>query len=133
MENEKYELSYSNEIDSTILIFKQKCPDDVFKKAYSEMLEMFKENNCFKHITDTSGMGVVSVENQKWVGQEIVANMKAAAPAGKKLHVALVLGDDIFATVAAKNIERMTEEEKTMYVNEFSSISAAKSWIKEVK
>ncbi len=114
MENEKYELNYSNETNSTILVFKQKCPDDLFREAYSEMLELFKKNKCFKHITDTSGMGVVSIENQKWVGQEIVTNMKASVPTGKKLHVALVLGDDIFATVAAKNIERITEEEKAM-------------------
>lgn len=129
MNEKKYELNYNEKLDATTLKFLDRCDPDEFREAYTQMLELFKSQSCYKHITDTSKMGVVSVENQKWVGKEIVGNMKAAVPAGKKLHVGLVLGNDIFATVAAKNIERISEEERIMIVEEFPTIVDAESWI----
>ena len=128
--NENFNLEFNSDIGATILTFTNRCSPEEFQKAYKAMLNLFLESKTTKHITDTSKMGVVSVDNQKWVGKEIVSKMKSSIPSDSKLNVGLVLGNDIFATVAAKNIERISEEESKMIVKEFPSISDAKDWIK---
>lgn len=130
MENSKgYELSFNEELQSTILVYSRRCEESEFKEALIEMLKLFRLKGCKKHMTNTSKMGVVSVANQKWVASEIVSKMKESV-GDEKLQIALVLGDDIFATVAAKNIERLSEDETKLVVRDFPNAEAASNWLK---
>ena len=130
--NEDYELCFVPALNATFLKFFRKPSVEQFRKAYFEMSEAFiADKSISSHITDTSLMGVVPLESQQFVIKEIVPAMRRSLPSNQELVIALILGDDVFASFAAKNMGKKVSEKLTgVNVNFFGNYEAGVDWLK---
>ncbi|WP_020529596.1 hypothetical protein [Flexithrix dorotheae] len=131
MEESFFKLEFIEELNLSHLTFLKKCTSDQYRLAYGQLVELFKSKGHHNHITDTSTMGVIGVEDQQWVKANVVPNMRKFADSTKKLNIALILGDDIFATFAAKNIARNFMDKQNIDIHYFAGETEAFDWFKE--
>jgi uncharacterized RmlC-like cupin family protein len=73
-------------------------------------------------------MGVVSPEDQKWVGNTIVEQLAQHAP-GDFLYIALVVSEKIFTRLAITAIEDISNAKGICLNRHFYSVSEAKHWL----
>lgn len=132
VDHEEYQINFLENLNSTFLEFKKKPVDNGLRDAYSKMLEVFSSHHVHKHITNTSLMGVVSIEDQKWVSTEFVPKMKESVSEDLELCIAIILGSDVFSTFGAKNMAKKAQEMSNgLKINFFSNFDEASNWISE--
>jgi|GEM_PF-6100335 len=128
IETEFYKIEFTEDLQSTHLSFKKKCESERYREAYTVLIKIFEERGHFSHITDTSSMGVISLEDQEWVKEKVVPQIRRFANSSKKLNIALILGDDVFANFAAKNIARHFIGELNIDIHYFAKYQEAYEW-----
>ncbi|MBX2842801.1 MAG: hypothetical protein KTR26_13605 [Flammeovirgaceae bacterium] len=131
MEETFFKIEFIEELNLSHLTFQRKCTSDHFRLAYGQLVELFHSKGHNNHITDTSTMGVIGVVDQQWVKANVVPNMRKFADKTKKLNIALILGNDIFATFAAKNIARNFLDKQNIDIHYFAGEAEAFDWFKE--
>ncbi len=129
IEEKDFFISYNQEEQFSFLKFNNKCSSTIYHRAYNDLLRTFHTYRHHKHITDTSDMGVVSIDDQKWVKVNIVPQIRQAVSMDKTLNIGLVLGRDIFATIAAKNIAKRFDSEKKTHIQFFPEKEKAHEWL----
>ncbi|MCG8477034.1 MAG: hypothetical protein MI784_16325 [Cytophagales bacterium] len=130
VDTEYYSLVYDEKMETTILSFKKNCGDERLLEASRMITDFVAHYRNHKHITDTSLLGPISIEAQKELAEEILPVM-CALPS-KRMVVGLVLGTDVFASYAAKNISSSAHElHDTIFYNHIDK--ARKAFAAEIE
>ena len=122
-------IDYNTHKHYTSMRFKKTCSSKQFRDYHYKILDFFKEKSPNAHLVDTSKMGVVSLDDQQYVGKNIIPQMANFAGEGI-LKIAVIVAKDIFAKFAVQNIEKQTKaldkKEKIahqMFGNEASAVA----------
>lgn len=111
----------------TFLIFKKMSKEEHVKLGYQKLLEVYTKYGCGYHLTDTRKMGVVSPKAQEYVYEHILPKMIEHTE--HSITVALIVGKDIFAQFAAKNISiRAYNTVKSAF---FDELEKGETWLSE--
>jgi len=132
-ENEFAEISFDKDIDAIALHFKKQAPPNDFIGINQKVLEIFKTLNTNKFYVDTRKIGVVSIEGQKWVIENLFPGMIAHIKGKKLFHVQVVNPAEIFGKVAASNIKSKAvtqQPDKNLVIESFNTEQEAKDWLK---
>ncbi|BDD12186.1 hypothetical protein FUAX_46180 (plasmid) [Fulvitalea axinellae] len=120
-----FNLKY-NKNEFLYLGFFNSSTDEEFYSIHRELVNLQKTSKI-KHrlLVNTVGIGVLSLSRQKMITDELIPLMSEQA--GRQMHVALVTGDDVFASFATKNIGQKLK--KTSKVKLFNKETEAESWL----
>lgn len=133
IDNEEYQISILDNLKASFLKFKKKPASGGLRSAYTQLVEIFSKNKLHKHMTDTSLMGVVSIEDQKWVSGEVVPKLKSSINDSDELQIALILGADVFSAFGAKNMAKKAKQMSLgLKINFFSNKDEADVWLRSM-
>lgn len=128
-------IGYNTHKHYTFMRFKKTCSSKQFRDYHYKLLDFFKEKSPNAHLVDTSKMGVVSLDDQQYVGKNIIPQMANLAGEGT-LQIAVIVSKDIFAKFAVQNIEKqakaLDKKEKVdhqMFGNEANAVD----WLTSLK
>ena len=128
-------IGYNTHKHYTFMRFKKICSSKQFRDYHYKLLDFFKEKTPNAHLVDTSKMGVVSLDDQQYVGKNIIPQMANLAGEGT-LQIAVIVSKDIFAKFAVQNIEKqaksLDKKEKVdhqMFGNEANAVE----WLTSLK
>lgn len=88
----------------------------------SEVLKEAEKKICPRLIIDTSALGVMRKETQKWIEEDWF-------PRATKINIkfmAFVVSKDVFGSMSTKSVNRKAGPIEIQYVD---SLASAKSWI----
>ncbi|OJJ14141.1 hypothetical protein BKI52_44265 [marine bacterium AO1-C] len=101
-------IGYDNHKHYTFMRFKKNCSSKQFRDYHYKMLDFFKEKQPNQHLVDTSKMGVISLEDQQYIGKNIIPQM-ARFSGEDTLHIAVIVSRDVFTKFAVQNIDKQTK------------------------
>ncbi|BDD12705.1 hypothetical protein FUAX_51370 (plasmid) [Fulvitalea axinellae] len=127
MSNSEFPVEYIN--DSYLKITYLKTYDDEeFSELHKHLIDFqTKCPNKGLLMVDTKKMGVLSMEKQAHIAKYVVPTLSEQA--GQKMRIALLLGDDVFASFGAKNIAQKSDDASV--TKPFSDQSEAETWLTE--
>ncbi|BDD12707.1 hypothetical protein FUAX_51390 (plasmid) [Fulvitalea axinellae] len=108
--------------------YQEKSTKEEFETLHKDLVKFQK--TCPKKnrlMVNTSKMGVLSLDQQGFITNKIIPQM--ATHAGEKMRIALILGDDVFASFSAKNVVEKSDEVSATQC--FSNEEDAAAWLKE--
>src|SRR5688572_18449564 len=132
-ENDYASISYDAELDAIALHFKKQALPKEFININQKVLDLFKTLTTNKFYVDTRKIGVVSLEGQQWVINNLFPGMLAHLKGRKLYHVQVVNPSEIFGRVAAGNIKTKAStnhEPQNLIIESFDSEQEAKNWLK---
>ncbi|MDJ1500054.1 hypothetical protein [Xanthocytophaga agilis] len=124
-------LSYNESLNLVTAVWDMKfVKADLFKKGALAGLELLVQKQSTAYLIDTSQMGVLSLELQRWIQSQI----EIYTTKMNLRYVATVVGKDVFNKVAAKNIQNHAEKKqeeagKTVITEFFQNRTDAIHWI----
>lgn len=131
-ENEYAAIFYDKDLDAIILQFKKQAPASDFIKVNQQLLDSFKKLKTNKFLVDARNIGLVSVEGQKWVVDNLFPGMLAHLK-GQKLYHVQVVPKEVFGKVASSNIRTKaakTQPDEKLIIESFDSEQLAKDWLR---
>jgi hypothetical protein len=131
-ENDFASIYFDKTLDAIILKFKKQAPSNDFINVNQKLLEIFKALKTNKFLVDARQIGVVSVEGQKWVVDNLFPGMLGHLK-GKKLYHVQIVPKEVFGKVATNNIRSKasnTQPDEKMIIEAFESEDDAKNWLK---
>ncbi|MDW7692359.1 hypothetical protein R9C00_13515 [Flammeovirgaceae bacterium SG7u.111] len=131
MTTDFFSLEFIEDLGLSHLTFKRKCTSEEYRLAYTKLIELFEEKGHHNHVTDTSSLGTVGIADQQWVKSDVVPNLRKIVDKAHKLNIALILGNDIFATFAAKNIARNFMDKQNIDIHYFPVVAESFEWFKQ--
>lgn len=127
---EKLSKEYSQEGDYTQVTYHQHMQFSERKEKTKELTEFVINHGVRKHIFDTRDMGVVSPEAQKWASEYFGKHVMATLAKGESFRCGIIVGKDIFAKVAAKNMSSaVAAKDSHFIVQYFTTAAEAKAWV----
>jgi len=126
IETEWYSLAFNADTGTSVLQFLKRPDSENYRTAYAQLKDLFIKEGLTKHITNTTHLGVIAVEDQNFVGTQIIPSMREQLDELKVMHIGVVKGKDVFATFAAKNIgKQMRTKTSGIESTYFSSLDEA--------
>ena len=101
-------IGYDDHKHYTFMRFKRRCSSRQFRNYHYKMLDFFREKQPHQHLVDTSQMGVISLEDQQYIGKKIIPQMARFSGEGT-LYIAVIVSRDVFTKFAVQNIARQTK------------------------
>lgn len=131
-ENDFASIFFDKELDAIVLKFKKQAPPDEFINVNQKLLDLFKTLNTNKFLVDARNIGIVSVEGQKWVVDNLFPGMLGHLK-GRKLYHVQIIPKEVFGKVASSNIRSKaasTQPETNLVIESFESEQLATEWLK---
>ena len=120
-------VGYDNMTNFTFMRIKRKGSSEEFRTAHDKAFELYKTKLSAKHVADTSAMGVVSIDDQRYVSSEFIPNIKKFHPR-EQLKIGVIVSDDVFSKFAVKNIISKTNDSTGVVHKMFRNISETINW-----
>jgi hypothetical protein len=128
-------IGYDQELDALTLQFKKQAPTQDFINLNKKAVEFFLKLNTNKFYVDTRKIGVVSLEGQKFVIDEVFPRMLAHTKGRKFYHVQVINPSEVFGKVAASNIKNkasLKRADEKLIIESFDCEIEAKAWLKKI-
>ena len=117
---------YEQEIKSAAIKWFGSPKSEKFREACMLVIDVLKNHNSHKVLTDNSNAVIFSRTDQRWLNEEW---LPLAEKAGYRVS-ATVIKDDPFVKFAVSNIVK--ERDKKFTTKSFSSQQEAKEWLKSL-
>lgn len=131
-DNEYGTITYDKELDAISLVFKKQVPGSDFIHLNQKLLEIFKTLSTNRFYVDARNIGIVAVEGQKWVIENLFKGMLDHLEGKKLYHAQLMPNTDIFGKAASSNIRVQSKSNynKDDFIMEsFIDEAEAKKWL----
>jgi hypothetical protein len=131
-DNDFASITYDAAMDAIILSFKKQAPPPEFIKINQKVLDRFRTLKTNRFYVDTRKIGVVSLEGQQWVINNLFPGMIDHLGGRKLYHVQLVNPAEVFGKVAASNIKSKAvtrSPDEKLVIESFDSEQEAKEWL----
>jgi hypothetical protein len=131
-ENDYASIYHDKDLDAIILQFKKQAPPKDFIAVNQQLLDSFKKLKTNKFLVDARNIGLVSVEGQKWVVDNLFPGMLAHLK-GQKLYHVQIVPKEVFGKVASNNIKTKatnTLPDQNLVIESFDSEQQARNWLK---
>ncbi|GGK66977.1 hypothetical protein ACD591_02935 [Rufibacter glacialis] len=115
-------------LEAVYLLYKRQGTSAEFREANQRAVASMARTSVQRLFVDARLMGVVSPDDQKWVGNSIVEQLAARAK-GSYLYIALVVSEKIFTKLAIHAIEEISNGKGICLNRHFYSVSEAKHWL----
>ncbi|MDN5202029.1 hypothetical protein QQ008_11665 [Fulvivirgaceae bacterium BMA10] len=113
----------------TYMRIKQKGDSDQFRMAHDKVFEIYKKEQPGRHLADTRGMGVVSLDDQKFVSQNFLPRVVEFSP-NNCIKIAVLVSEDAFSKFAVESIgKKMSEMPANIQHKMFKSEEEAVGWL----
>lgn len=124
---------YDPELDTLFLEYVGKVlNDEQFIKINTAVLEAFKTLTTQKFVADIRKMGIISVNSQKWVLENLLPGMFKHLNGRILYHAQLLDPSEILSKVAAANIKnKSTTVEVEQFADRNELINRLKTWKEE--
>ncbi|OJJ18762.1 hypothetical protein BKI52_24490 [marine bacterium AO1-C] len=116
-------VNYNPQVNLVEVIWRTHQQSSHYRQAINAAYEIILKYGANKWLSDMRNEGVVSVEDQKWLKEEMVPK---AFKAGLR-RIALVVSKDVFVRFYTKNIQKPLVE--TFQVRHFDDIEQAHKWL----
>ncbi len=136
-QSEVADIYHDTDLDALVLEYKNPVKGyDNFVSINEEALKHYKTINVNKFIADIRLMGVISVESQSWLAENIVPKLISASRGGV-LHLAQYMDEkDIFVKVAANSVKSRSEknlsDNKNFIWHQYTNKIEMENWLKSV-
>lgn len=125
---------YDEDLDAIFLKYLGNVKDtSEFIQINTELLHAFKQLETQKFVADIRKMGIISLEAQNWVVENLIPGMSEHLE-GKPLHHAqLIDPNEVFAKVSGSNIKnKVGKEEDGFAVRQFSDESELSAYLSKL-
>ncbi|MEM6525644.1 MAG: hypothetical protein AAGF85_01510 [Bacteroidota bacterium] len=125
---------YNSELDTIFLEYHKGVKDTTeFILINSELLAAFKALNTQKFVADIRKMGVISIESQNWVVENLIPGMLKKLNGRPLYHAQLIDPEEIFAKVSGTNIKSKAKKEQGgMDVHQFTNQDELEKYLRSI-
>ncbi|WP_181305879.1 hypothetical protein [Rufibacter sp. XAAS-G3-1] len=127
-DNDYATTGYDQVLEAAYLVYKRQGTSPEFREANTRLVSTLARFPSHRLFVDVRGMGVISPEDQKWVGNTIVLQLAKNAP-GNYLYIALLVSEKIFTKLAVTSIEDISNGKGICLNRHFYSAPEAKHWL----
>lgn len=132
-DNEYGTITYDEDLEAISLVFKKQVPANDFIHLNQKLLEIFKTLSTNRFYVDARNIGIVAVEGQKWVIENLFKGMLDHLKGEKLYHAQLMPNTDIFGKAASSNIRVQSKsnyKKEDFIMESFVVEEEAKNWLK---
>lgn len=132
-DNEYGTITYDEDLEAISLVFKKQVPGSDFIHLNQKLLEIFKTLSTNRFYVDARNIGIVAVEGQKWVIENLFKGMLDHLKGEKLYHAQLMPNTDIFGKAASSNIRVQSKsnyKKEDFIMESFMDEEEAKNWLK---
>jgi len=126
---------YNSELDTLFLEYNGKVlNDEQFIKINQAVLDAFLTLRTQKFVADIRKMGIISVNSQKWVLENLLPGMLKHLNGQTLFHAQLLDPSEILSKVSAGNIKNKSRQVREDFeVKQFSDPEELKAFLKSWK
>jgi hypothetical protein len=134
-DNRTARIFYDPELDTLVLEYMDKVRnDEQFIVINQAVLDAFRKLNTQKFVADIRKMGIIGVNSQRWVLENLLPGMIAHLKGRTLFHAQLLDPKEILSKVSAVNIQKKSKQELNGFdVKQFSDVCELKTYLKELK
>lgn len=133
-ESETAKVYYDVNLDTLFLEYLSKVKNHAeFVEINSAVLSAFKKLSTQKFVADIRYMGIIAIDSQKWVVENLLKGMLKHLK-GKPLHHAqLIDHSEIFSKVSGSNIKSNSKDQLDgLLVSQFAKREELEEYLKEL-
>lgn len=133
-ENKTARVYYDLELDSLFLEYTDKVINhDQFVTINTALLNAFQKVRTKKCVADIRKMGVISIDSQKWVSDNLIPGIMKHLGGEIPVVVQLLDESEIFSKIAANKIkETVRDDENGFSVVQFTDRKKMEAYLKSV-
>lgn len=133
-ENQSAKVYYEEGLDALFLEYTNKVINhEQFVAINTAVLNAFTKLQTVKFVADIRKMGVISIESQRWVVDNLLPGMIKHLKTKDLIHVQLMDEADIFSKIAANKIkDKSCQSTKGVQVLQFSDRAKMDIFLKSV-
>lgn len=128
--NDYCEVGHDAELQALVLTYRRSGTSEEYRAVYHTLLEVIKRVAVSRLLINTVELGAIPPDDQRWLGQTMLPMLAMALP-GQHLYMAVLVPDNIFTQLAVEHIEQLSEAYGTCTNKHFTSLVAAKMWLRE--
>ena len=111
-QNECAEVYYDNDLDTLFLKYYKGVRDTAeFIAINSELLDAFRQLDTQKFVADIRKMGIISIEAQNWVVENLIPGMFKHLKGKPLYHAQLIDPSEVMSKVSGSNIKSKARKE----------------------
>jgi len=130
-ENKSAKVYYDPALDALVLEYTNKVLNhEQFVTINTAARDAFQKSKTRKFIADIRKMGVISIESQKWIVDNLIPAMIKHLNGKNPIIVQLMDDSDVFAKTAANNIKKKAEND--IGVTQFTDRVKMEAYLKSV-
>ena len=126
IDNNKVLLTYNNEIESVVMVWKGFVKSSEYREIMTKAYETAKLHKAKNWLSDMTDAKVVTQEDQKWVNEYLI-------PEGYKIgvkKVGMVLSENVFNEMFAKKLgANINDFADHISVGYFYTMHQAEDWV----
>lgn len=126
---------YDETLDTLFLCYLSRPKNsDQFIEINKAVLEAFKKLDTQKFVADIRRMGVISVDSQQWVVDNLFPGMLQHLKGKPLYHAQFLDPSEIFSKVSGSNVKSKSSKiNEGMYFEQFSDQESLEKFLKDIK
>ena len=122
-QNECAEIYYDDVLDTLFLKYLNKVQNtEKFIEINSQLLAAFRQLDTQKFVADIRKMGIISIESQNWVVENLIPGMFRHLNGRPLFHAQLIDPSEVMSKVSGSNIKsRAKKEDEGFVVHQFTA------------
>jgi hypothetical protein len=133
-ENRSAKVYYLSDLNTLFLEYTDKVVNhEQFMTINTAVLQAFLKLQTTKFVADIRKMGVISIESQKWVIDNLLPGMVKHLNGKDPIFIQLMDKSEIFAKIAADKIKDKSKDEKNgLQIMQFTDRAKMEAYLKSV-
>jgi len=126
---------YDAELDTLFLEYLGKVQnDEQFIRINTAVLNAFTQLSTIKFVADIRKMGIISINSQKFVVDNLLPGMIKHLKGKRLFHAQLLDPSEVFSKVSASNIKNKSKQVADGFdVMQFTDVNEMKAYLKDMK
>jgi len=133
-ENKSARVYYHSDLNALFLEYTDKViSHEQFMVINTAVLQAFLKLQTTKFVADIRKMGVISIESQKWVVENLLPGMIKYLSPKDLIHVQFMDEAEIFSRIAANKIkDKSNQAIKGLQISQFSDRAKMEAYLKSI-
>ena len=133
-ENKSARVYYHSDLNALFLEYTDKViSHEQFMVINTAVLQAFLKLQTTKFVADIRKMGVISIESQKWVVENLLPGMIKHLSPKDLIHVQFMDEAEIFSRIAANKIkDKSNQAIKGLQISQFSDHAKMEAYLKSI-